>query len=213
MPSVRGKSAANCHLSKCLFPSWRSRLNLCRCRIRHQKTTWTHSHSGFPRPTLNPASRHRLLDMTFIHLPACQRRRGQGPAAAVHIATVLVPARSACPSRQFARIKAESSAPPSAPWHQSGLAMHKTPLYKHCWCWWCRHKLFFTAMSVASCQLLHQQQQPAKCCCALCPPAATPPLAVLFPRSVGGVAVICLRIFLVLSDAPELLTHLKELDN
>lgn len=36
---------------------------------------------------------------------------------------------SACPSRQLAAlIKAQSSAPPSAAWHQSGLAMHKAPL-------------------------------------------------------------------------------------
>lgn len=35
--------------------------------------------------------------MTFIHttLPACQRRRGPGPAAAVHIALAAVPARLA----------------------------------------------------------------------------------------------------------------------
>lgn len=73
--------------------------------------------------------------MTFTHLPACQRRRGPGPAAAVHIAPCscacsLDSARfgSVCRSRQLARIKAESSAPPSAPWHQSGLAMHKAPL-------------------------------------------------------------------------------------
>lgn len=34
--------------------------------------------------------------MTFTHLPACQRRRGPGPAAAVtHIAPVPVPARLA----------------------------------------------------------------------------------------------------------------------
>lgn len=36
---------------------------------------------------------------------------------------------SACPSRQLAAlIKAQSSAPPSAAWHQSGLAVHKAPL-------------------------------------------------------------------------------------
>lgn len=35
--------------------------------------------------------------MTFTHLtlPACQRRRGPGPAAAVHIAPAPVPARLA----------------------------------------------------------------------------------------------------------------------
>lgn len=41
-----------------------------------------------PGPTLNRAPRHLLPDMTFTRstLPACQRRRGPGPAAAVHIA-------------------------------------------------------------------------------------------------------------------------------
>lgn len=48
------------------------------------------------------------------HRPCCSRACSLG---------------SACPSKQLAAlIKAESSAPPSAPWHQSGLAMHKAPL-------------------------------------------------------------------------------------
>lgn len=76
------------------------------------------------------------MTLTPSTLPACQRRRGPGPAAAVHIASCsgarsLGSARfcSACPSRQLAAlIKAGSSAPPSAAWHQSGLAMHKAPL-------------------------------------------------------------------------------------
>lgn len=134
--------------------------------------------------------------MTFTHLPACQRRRGPGPAAAVHIAPCscacsLDSARfgSACRSRQLARIKAESSAPPSAPWHQSGLAMHKAPLQTllmlvqqtqtvlHCHEWSVVPPTPSAASSWGTARLLQH------------------PLAVIFPRSVGGVAVISLWIF------------------
>lgn len=149
--------------------------------------------------------------MTFTHLPACQRRRGPGPAAAVHIAPCscacsLDSARfgSACRSRQLARIKAESSAPPSAPWHQSGLAMHKAPLQTllmlvqqtqtvlHCHEWSVVPPTPSAASRAAACRVLLLRHSPA---------TATP-LAVIFPRSVGGVAVISLWIFRVLLKCP-----------
>lgn len=149
--------------------------------------------------------------MTFTHLPACQRRRGPGPAAAVHIAPCscacsLDSARfgSACRSRQLARIKAESSAPPSAPWHQSGLAMHKAPLQTllmlvqqtqtvlHCHEWSFVPPTPSAASRAAACRVLLLRHSPA---------TATP-LAVIFPRSVGGVAVISLWIFRVLLKCP-----------
>lgn len=47
---------------------------------------------SLPAPAQNRASRDRLPDITFTRskLPACQRRRGTGPAAAVHIAPAAV---------------------------------------------------------------------------------------------------------------------------
>ncbi len=67
-----------------------------RCRIRHQRQRPDHNNLNPPScPTPNPASRHRRPDVTFTRLPACQRRRGPGPAAAVHIAPVPEPARLA----------------------------------------------------------------------------------------------------------------------
>lgn len=95
------------------------RLNLRRCRSAISEND-LNTLTPPSCPALNRASRHRLPDVTFTHLPVCQRRRGPGPDAAVHIAPACYPCLGSarlgltrlCPSsRQLARIKSGERGP------------------------------------------------------------------------------------------------------
>lgn len=164
------KSAANCHLSKCLpHPFWRSWLNLRRCRIRHKRTR--HERITPPScPTLNPATGHDIHSFNVTCMSEeerpgsgrCSTHRPCSRACSLGSAWFC----SACPSGQLAAlIKAESSAPPPAPWHQSGLAVHKAPL----------QTLLMLAMQTRTALHGHERSLvpptpshsacPAQCCC------------------------------------------------
>jgi len=87
------------------------------CKNAQQRHDISHNNKCYETKLVNVFK--PPTEVCLTHLPACQRRRGPAPAVVAHIAPVSLygPAGlgSVCPSRQPARIKAERSAPPSAP--------------------------------------------------------------------------------------------------